>query len=224
MKRPCSSGYSVGNGTVGFDSLTALNADFVNASIDDGWKTCRSVIVPSRCTLNDRTTWPRSDIAAYGTNQLRRICAMKRRIHGPKSTPFVSNWIDGPKSPLPCTFCSVSPCVYFWTLRMASLSRPGGRLSITGFFDGSFRAIVDCVVVGSASAFGLEAGGAVASFGCSGCGREASAMFFSNVLPRDMGLSFFGTIGFSIVVARCDSSDRYFGRSGARSIWTFGFA
>src|SRR4051812_20327831 len=199
MKRPCSSGYSVGNGTVGFDSLTALNADFVNASIDDGWKTCRSVIVPSRCTLNDRTTWPRSDIAAYGTNQLRRICAMKRRIHGPKSTPLVSNWIDGPKSPLPCTFCSVSPCEYFCTLRMASLRMPGGRCSgMTGLVDGSLRAMVDCGLVGSANALGFDAGGAVCCCGCSCCGFDASAMFFSNVLPRDIGLSFFGTGARSI--------------------------
>ena len=28
-----------------------------------------------------------------GTNQLRRTCATKRRIHGPNSTPLVSNWM-----------------------------------------------------------------------------------------------------------------------------------
>jgi hypothetical protein len=33
-------------------------------------------------------------------NQLRFTCAMKRRIHGPNSTPLVSNWIDGPNCPL----------------------------------------------------------------------------------------------------------------------------
>src|SRR5215471_20807762 len=119
---------------------------------------------------------------------------MKRRIHGPKSTPLVSNWIDGPKSPLPCTFCSDSPCEYFWTLRIASLSRPGGRCCSIGLFDGSLRAIVDCGLVGSASAFGFDAGGAVCCCGCSGCGcaRDASAIVRSGVLPRDAGSSFLG--------------------------------
>jgi hypothetical protein len=42
----------------------ALTAEFVKASIADGLRTWRSVIVPSRCTRNVRTTWPRSDIAA----------------------------------------------------------------------------------------------------------------------------------------------------------------
>src|SRR5262245_23639876 len=115
---------------------------------------------------------------------------MKRRIHGPKSTPLVSNWIDGPKSPLPCTFCSDSPCEYFWTFLIASLRRPGARFGITGLVEGSLRAIVDWVFVGSASAFGFDAGGAVGSAGVSGCGCvfDASAMFFSNVLPRENGL------------------------------------
>jgi hypothetical protein len=36
MNGAFSSGYSTGNGTVGLDSLIALNADLVNASIDDG--------------------------------------------------------------------------------------------------------------------------------------------------------------------------------------------
>ena len=31
------------------------------------------------------------DIAAYGISQLRRICAMNRRIQGPNSMPLVSN-------------------------------------------------------------------------------------------------------------------------------------
>ena len=30
-------------------------------------------------------------------NQLRRTCATNRASHGPNSTPFVSNWIEGPK-------------------------------------------------------------------------------------------------------------------------------
>jgi len=70
---------------------------------------------------------------------------------------------------------------------MASLSRPGARFSTMGFLPGSLRAIVDCVLVGSASALGFDGGGAVASLGCSGCGcgREASAMVLSGVLPRE---------------------------------------
>ena len=67
---------------------------------------------------------------------------MKRRSHGPKSTPLVSNWIDGPKSPLPCTFCSDSPCEYFWTFLIASLITPGAGSPSVGFFEGSLRAIV----------------------------------------------------------------------------------
>ena len=60
--------------------------------------TVTSVSAPVLWTLNVMTTWPRSDIAAYGTNQLRFTCAMKRRIHGPNSTPFESNWMKGPKA------------------------------------------------------------------------------------------------------------------------------
>src|SRR5713226_4304089 len=116
MNGAFSSGNSSGRGTVGFESLMALNADFVKASIDEGCITCSSLMLPSRCTLKLSTTWPRSDIAAYGTNQLRRICATNRRSHGPKSTPFVSNWIDGPMSPLPCMFCSdIGPSIQFDT-------------------------------------------------------------------------------------------------------------
>src|SRR6187200_3226700 len=144
MNGAFSSGNSSGSGTVGFESLIALNADLVNASIPDGRMICRSVMLPSLCTLNARTTLPRSDMAAYGTNQLCRICAMNRRSHGPNSTPLVSNWIDGPKSPLPWTFCSDSPCEYLFTLRMASLSRPDGSPPSVGFLDGSLRAMVDC--------------------------------------------------------------------------------
>src|SRR5687768_7128040 len=155
MNGAFSSGNSSGSGTVGFDSLTALNDDFVKASIADGFRTCRSVMLPSLWTLKLRTTWPRSDIAAYGTNQLRRICAMNRRSHGPNSTPLVSNWIEGPKSPLPCTFCSVSPCEYFCTLRMASLRMPPAGPPSVGFRDGSLRAIVACGAVGNDSALGF---------------------------------------------------------------------
>jgi len=35
-------------------------------------------------------------IAASGMNQLRFTCAMNARIHGPNSTPLVSNWMNGP--------------------------------------------------------------------------------------------------------------------------------
>ena len=42
-------------------------------------------------------------------NQLRLTCAMKRRIHGPNSTPLVSNWIAGPNCPPPpCGLSNVS--------------------------------------------------------------------------------------------------------------------
>jgi hypothetical protein len=37
-------------------------------------------------------------MAFCGTYQLRLICAMNRRSHGPNSTPFESNWMSGPKS------------------------------------------------------------------------------------------------------------------------------
>src|SRR4051812_48119779 len=88
---------------------------------------------------------------------------MKRRSHGPNSTPFVSNWIDGPKSPLPWTFCSVSPCEYFCTLRIASLIRPVDGLPSAGLRLGSLRAIVACREVGSASAFGSDLGALLVS-------------------------------------------------------------
>ena len=39
-------------------------------------------------------------IAACGTNQLRFTCATKRRSHGPKSTPLLSNWMSPWASPL----------------------------------------------------------------------------------------------------------------------------
>ena len=51
---------------------------------------------PSRWMLNCSTTRPWNVIAACGTNQLRRTWPTKRRIHGPNSTPLVSNWIAGP--------------------------------------------------------------------------------------------------------------------------------
>ena len=46
--------------------------------------------------LKVMTTRPRKLMAACGMNQLRLICATKRRIHGPNSTPFVSNWMLAP--------------------------------------------------------------------------------------------------------------------------------
>ena len=76
----------------------ALSAESVKASIGEGLqRRCRSVIRPSLCTLNVTTTCPSSSSPPSGMNQLRRTCATKRRSHGPNSTPFVSNWIDGPE-------------------------------------------------------------------------------------------------------------------------------
>src|SRR5215471_1413467 len=156
-----SSGYSCGSGTVGFDALIALNAALVKASTADGCRIVRSVTEPSLWIVKRSTVWPCSAIAAYGISQLRYTCARKRRSHDPKSTPLLSNWNEGPKSEFPCTFCSVSPCEYFCTLRIASLSTPGARFGSSGLFEGSLRAMVDCEVVGSASALGFDAGGAV---------------------------------------------------------------
>src|SRR5580693_5739767 len=99
VKNAFSDGYSVGSGCVGFDEDSAPNAELLNASTPDGPATRRSLIDPSLCTLNCITTCPFIDIAAYGMIQLRFTCAMKRRIHGPNSTPFVSNWISGPNCP-----------------------------------------------------------------------------------------------------------------------------
>ena len=72
-------------------------ADGLRMLISDGRITVTSVIIPLRCTLKVITTRPRILIAAIGTNQLRRTCETKRRIHGPNSTPLVSNW-SGPNS------------------------------------------------------------------------------------------------------------------------------
>ena len=91
VKNALSAGYSGGSGCVGLDPDSAPNAALLNASIGLAPTTCRSVIYPSLCTLNVMTTCPLFDIAAYGMNQLRFTCAMNRRIHGPNSTPFVSN-------------------------------------------------------------------------------------------------------------------------------------
>src|SRR5690349_9789421 len=108
---------------------------------------------------------------------------------------------------------------------MASLSSPGARLGMTGLFDVSLRAIVDCAVVGSASALGFEAGGAVGCCGCGcGCGLPASAIVLSTVLPRDIGMSVFGIGAFSGACALWLSSERNFGLSGSRSISTLGLA
>ena len=71
--------------------VSAPYAAVLNAPTDDGPTTCRSVIEPSLWTLKVITTWPFIDIAAYGMIQLRLTCATKRRIHGPNSTPLVSN-------------------------------------------------------------------------------------------------------------------------------------
>src|SRR5205085_12157703 len=98
-----------GSGWVGLDDASAPTAALLNASIGQGPSTVRSVIDPSLCTLKVTTTWPLFDIAAYGMNQLRFTCAMKRRIHGPNSTPLVSNWISGPNwPPLPPGFSNCS--------------------------------------------------------------------------------------------------------------------
>ena len=81
---------------------------------------------PSLWTLNVTTTCPRIDIAACGMNQLRRICAMKRRIHGPNSTPLVSNWIDG------ADFLPSPPCGFAKPIASARTSaRCGSRRRCT---------------------------------------------------------------------------------------------
>ena len=66
--------------------------------IPDGPTTVRSLMRPSRWTLNWRTTRPRWIIAACGMNQFDLTWAMNRRSHGPNSTPFESNWMSGPLS------------------------------------------------------------------------------------------------------------------------------
>ncbi len=83
---------------MGFDIISAFNAERLNESISEGRTTFRSVIEPSLCTLNWMITRPRMASAELGTIQLRLTWAMKRRIHGPNSTPLVSNWMAGPNS------------------------------------------------------------------------------------------------------------------------------
>ena len=95
---------------MGLEADSAPNAALLKASTGHGPMTVRSVIVPSLCTLKVITTWPRIDIAAYGMNQLRFTWATKRRIQGPNSTPFVSNWISGPNWPPPLWLSNDSPC------------------------------------------------------------------------------------------------------------------
>ena len=50
VKNARSSGYSGGNGWVGFDVDNALKAEFVNASTSAGLAMVNSEIEPSRCT------------------------------------------------------------------------------------------------------------------------------------------------------------------------------
>src|SRR6185436_17295067 len=124
VKKAFSEGYSGGSGAVGLDVASAPKAAVLNAPTDDGPITCRSVIEPSLCTLNVTTTWPCDVIAAYGINQFRFTCATKRRIHGPNSTPLVSNWIAGPNAPPPCEFSNWSRWTYRCRFRSASPSEP----------------------------------------------------------------------------------------------------
>ena len=64
VKNARSSGYSGGNGCVGFELRSALNAEFVKASTAEGRCTVRSVTDPSVCTLNVTATLPDIDMAA----------------------------------------------------------------------------------------------------------------------------------------------------------------
>ena len=103
---------------------SALTAEMLNDSISDGRITVTSVSAPLRCTLKVITTRPRMVCAAIGTNQLRRTCEMNRRIHGPNSTPLVSN-CSGPNSCVwPFWLLNDSFCTYFCRFFSASPSEP----------------------------------------------------------------------------------------------------
>ena len=95
MKKARSAGYSDGSGSVGFESFSALSAAVLNEPMAHGRTTCRSRMDPSLRTLKVMTTRPYSNIALVGMSQLRLSWAMNRRIHGPNSTPFASNWMSG---------------------------------------------------------------------------------------------------------------------------------
>jgi hypothetical protein len=83
----------------------ALNAARLKASISEGCATIKSVMWPSRWMLNCSTTRPWNEKAASGTNQFRCTFWTKRRIHGPNSTPLVSNWMADPGSFAPPAGC-----------------------------------------------------------------------------------------------------------------------
>ena len=111
--------------------------------------------------------------------------------------PLVSNWIDGPSSPLPWTLERLPPA-NIWTLRMASLITPRPDRRISGLRDGSLRAKVACGAVGRARAFGSSSGRrslavvrlrglAGAIRGCTRS-RLESVRIFSAELPREKAM------------------------------------
>ena len=113
MKNALSSGYSGGSGSIGFEPEDGVvgraveGVDLGRLHHDDVGDAAVAVDVE----LQHHAAAKGPD-AASGTNQLRRTCATKRRIHGPNSTPLVSNWIAVPGSVSPpCGLLKVS----FWT-------------------------------------------------------------------------------------------------------------
>jgi len=93
VKNADGDGYSGGSCVVGLDHCSELAAARSKASMPDGCLMVMSVMRPSLWTLKEITTWPFITMAASGMSQLRLIWATNRRIHGPNSTPLVSNWM-----------------------------------------------------------------------------------------------------------------------------------
>jgi len=83
---------------------TAFSAAVLNASTVQAFLIVASWIVPSFATQNVTTTRPRLVMSAYGIAHCLFRVAMKRRIQGPNSTPFVS-------SVAPTPVCGEGPAV-----------------------------------------------------------------------------------------------------------------
>ena len=111
-------------------------------------------------------------------NQLRLICAMKRRIHGPNSTPLVSNWIAGPN----CA-AAAARVVELIALHVALqvLQRVAERAArnvaerpLAPFCGGvGGRGTGNCIVDCESGSFWRSSGGA----GCAFCARWPAAGF-----------------------------------------------